>query len=41
MRDGEAGLVKLRNTLSDVDNQMVEAQARPAASPRISITTKP
>ena len=28
MRDGEAGLVKLRNTLSDVDNQMVEAQGQ-------------
>ena len=26
--DGEAGLVKLRNTLSDVDMQMVEAQGR-------------
>ncbi len=26
--DGEAGLVKLRNTLSDVDLQMVEAQGR-------------
>ncbi|MCP5123001.1 MAG: VWA domain-containing protein [Pseudomonadales bacterium] len=28
VRDGEAGLVKLRNTLSDVDNQMVEAQGQ-------------
>ncbi|NCF17974.1 MAG: VWA domain-containing protein [Haliea sp.] len=28
IRDGEAGLVKLRNTLSDVDMQMVEAQGR-------------
>jgi hypothetical protein len=28
VRDGEAGLVKLRNTLSDVDLQMVEAQGR-------------
>ena len=28
VRDGEAGLVKLRNTLSDVDMQMVEAQGR-------------
>lgn len=28
VREGEAGLVKLRNTLSDVDNQMVEAQGQ-------------
>lgn len=28
VRDGEAGLVKLRNTLSEVDMQMVEAQGR-------------
>ncbi len=28
VRDGEAGLVKLRNTLSDVDQQMVEAQGQ-------------
>ena len=28
IRDGEAGLVKLRNTLSDVDMEMVEAQGR-------------
>ena len=28
VRDGQEGLVKLRNTLSDVDNQMVEAQGQ-------------
>ena len=28
IRDGEAGLVRLRNTLSDVDLKMVEAQGR-------------
>ena len=28
VRDGEAGLVKLRNTLSDVDMEMVEAQGQ-------------
>jgi hypothetical protein len=28
IRDGEAGLVKLRNTLSDVDFEIVEAQGR-------------
>ena len=28
VRDGEAGLVKLRNTLSEVDMQMVEAQGQ-------------
>jgi len=28
VRDGEAGLVRLRNTLSEVDMQMVEAQGR-------------
>ena len=28
IRDGEAGLVRLRNTLSDIDLQMVEAQGR-------------
>ena len=28
IRDGEAGMVKLRNTLSDVDMQMVEAQGQ-------------
>ena len=28
IRDGEAGLVRLRNTLSEVDMQMVQAQGR-------------
>ena len=28
VRDGEAGLVKLRNTLSEVDMEMVEAQGQ-------------
>ena len=28
VRDGEEGLVRLRNTLSEIDMQMVEAQAR-------------
>jgi hypothetical protein len=28
VRDGQEGLVKLRNTLSEVDNQMVEAQGQ-------------
>jgi len=28
VKDGDIGLVKLRNTLSEVDNQMVEAQGQ-------------